>query len=280
MTIFGFEIDPQSIIESASPVVGRIALIVVIAVIVQNITKRTAGRVLKIAADRHRGEEKEEFEQRIDTISSVIAATIGAIIWATAGFMILSELDINITPILTGAGIAGLAVGFGAQNLVRDIISGVFIIIENQYTKGDVIKVAGLEGLVQEINLRRTVLRDLDGVVHSIPNGEIKVASNLTAEFSKINLNILVEGEKDFEVVTKTINQVGEGLNKKEPFSNYIADPPHVLRVEELAKEGVVLKIVGTTKPIRQWEVMGELRRRLKEEFNKLDTQIYEKKLN
>ena len=275
--IFGFEINPQTIIATLSPIIVKVVLILVLAMVVQRVIAQSITQVLKIASARERGEDKEEFKQRIETISHVLTATVGFIIWAIAGFTILSELGINVAPILTGAGIVGLAVGFGAQNMVRDMISGLFILIENQYTKGDVVRIAGLEGLVEEVNLRRTVLRDLDGVVHSIPNGEIKTASNLTQEFSKINLNLLVEGEKNFDEVIKVINKVGEDLNKKEPFSKYIAEAPHVLRVEGLDKEGVVFKVVGTTKPIRQWEVMGELRRRLKEVFDDRKILISEK---
>lgn len=278
MTILGFEIDLQAVIASAFPVVGRIALIIIIAVVAQQIASKAISKTLKLATIRHKEEEKEEFEQRIDTISGVFAATVSVVVWALAGFIILSELGINITPILTGAGIAGLAVGFGAQNLVRDVISGIFILIENQYTRGDVIRAVGLEGKVEEVNLRRTVLRDLDGTVHSIPNGEIKTASNLTAEFSKINLNLVVEGQKDIEGVKKTIDQIGEDLVKDEKWGKFIVEAPHSLRVEELAKEGVVLKVVGKTKPIRQWEVMGQLRTRLKETFDRQEISIYEKR--
>ena len=276
--IFGIELDPQTIITSVSPVLGRVILIVIIALIAQRVASKAIHQTLKIATDRSKGEDKEEFQQRIDTVTSVLTATVGMIIWGIAGFIVLSELGINIAPILTGAGVIGLAVGFGAQNLVRDIISGLFILIENQYAKGDVVRIGDLEGLVEEVNLRRTVLRDIDGVVHSIPNGGIKTASNLTQEFSKINLNLLVEGEKDTEAMTQIIDKVGENLNTDDPFRKYIKESPHVLRVEEIAKEGLVLKIVGTTKPIRQWEVLGELRKRLKEAFDQGNISISERK--
>lgn len=276
--IFGIELDPQTIITTVSPVLGRVILIVIIALIAQRIASKAIHQTLKLATDRTKGEDKEEFQQRIDTVTSVLTATVGMIIWGIAGFIVLSELGINIAPILTGAGVIGLAVGFGAQNLVRDIISGLFILIENQYAKGDVVRIGDLEGLVEEVNLRRTVLRDIDGVVHSIPNGGIKTASNLTQEFSKINLNLLVEGEKDTEAMTQIIDKVGENLNTDDPFSKYIKESPHVLRVEEIAKEGLVLKIVGTTKPIRQWEVLGELRKRLKEAFDQRNISISERK--
>ena len=141
--IFGFEINPQTIIATLSPIIVKVVLILVLAMVVQRVIAQSITQVLKIASARERGEDKEEFKQRIETISYVLAATLGFIIWAIAGFTILSELGINVAPILTGAGIVGLAVGFGAQNMVRDMISGLFILIENQYTKGDVVRIAG-----------------------------------------------------------------------------------------------------------------------------------------
>ena len=276
--IFGFEIDLQAIFRSLTPAIGRIFLVSVVALIGQQIISKIISQSLKIATTRHTGEDKEEFGQRIDTLSSVVTTTIGLVIWVIALLTILSEVGINIAPLLTGAGIAGIAIGFGAQNIVRDMRSGLFILIENQYTKGDVVRIAGLEGLVEEINLRRTVLRDLDGIEHSVPNSEIKTASNLTAKFSRINLNLMVEDGKKIEDITKTIDKTGKDLNSDRKFGSFIAEAPHVLRVEELAKEGVVLKIVGTTRPIKQWEVLGELRKRLKEAFDTQKTKVYEQK--
>jgi len=272
-----FEFDP-TIITKATPNFLRIVLILTIALIAHQTAKQVISRVLKLIATKRRAEDKEEFDQRIATVIGVFAATAGFLIWAVAFFIILSELGINILPILTGAGIAGFAIAFGAQNLVRDMISGLFILIENQYTDGDIVRIVGVEGKVEEVNLRRTVLRDLDGTVHNIPNGEIKLASNLTQGYSKINLNLMVEGKQDLATITKTIDGLGEELAKNEKFTKMIGEAPHVLRVEELAKEGMVLKIAAKTKPIKQWEVLGELRRQLKEAFDKQNIVAYEKK--
>jgi small conductance mechanosensitive channel len=274
MTILGFEIDLQNATASAFPVAGRIALIIIIALIVQQIASKAITKTLKLATVRHKGEEKEEFEQRIDTISGVFAATVGVIVWGLAGFIILSELGINITPILTGAGIAGLAVGFGAQNLVRDIISGIFILLEDQYSKGDVVKVADISGMVEDINLRRTVLRDLDGIVHYVPNGEIVKASNFTQAYSKVNLNVEVSYETNLDQAIKVIDEVGAKLAKDKEFGPMIKEAPSVLRVDKLGESGVEIKIVGVTKPIKQWDVMGELRKRVKEAFDKEGIEI------
>ena len=274
MNILGFEIDPQTIFVAILPVISRITLIVAISFLVQKIASSAISKTLRLATVRHGGEEKEEFEQRIDTISSVFATTVGVIIWGLTGFIILSELGINITPILTGAGIAGLAVGFGAQNLVRDIINGVFILLENQYSKGDVIKIADTAGLVEDINLRRTVLRDLDGIVHYIPNGEISKASNFTQDFSKINMNVEVSYETNLDQAIKVINEVGKKLAKDKKFGPMIKEAPSALRVDNLGESGIEIKIVGVTKPIKQWDVMGELRKRVKEAFDKEGIEI------
>jgi small conductance mechanosensitive channel len=126
--------------------------------------------------------------------------------------MVLSELGLNIGPVLAGLGVAGLAFGFGSQYLIRDLIAGLFIIMENQYRVGDVARVAGIAGLVEDINLRRTLLRDLDGIVHVVPNGEIRVASNLTRGFSRVNLNISVAYDTDLEHAMAVIDRVGKEL--------------------------------------------------------------------
>ncbi len=276
MTYFDY-LNPQILGEN-TPTILRVALILILVLILQQIIRGVSAKILKILTSREKEEAKEEFEQRIETIAAVFSATVGFVIWIAAALTILDQLGVNVLPLLTGAGILGFAVAFGAQNLVRDMISGLFILLENQYTQGDVIRVAGIEGLVEEVNLRSTVLRDLDGIVHHIPNGEIKFASNLTQKFSRVNLNLLVEAVKDIAATIKAIDKIGRELSEDEKFTGSIKEPIHVLRVEELDKEGVVFKIVGTTRPIKQWEVMGELRKRLKEAFAEENIVVYEKK--
>jgi moderate conductance mechanosensitive channel len=183
--------------------------------------------------------------------------------------MILSEIGINITAIITGASVVGVAVGFGAQWLVKDIIAGLFIIMENQYRKGDVVKIAGESGVVEEINLRRTILRDMDGAYHIVPNGQITVSSNYTKQMSKINMNIGVSYDTNLEHAIKVINQVGQDIASDPKWSSSIVSPPYALRVDNLGDSSVEIKIVGDVKPSRQWDVTGELRLRLKNAFDK-----------
>lgn len=191
-----------------------------------------------------------------------------------AGLMIISELGVNIGPLLALAGVAGLAFGFGGQYLIRDLISGLFIIVEDQYRVGDVACVADTCGLVEDINLRRTILRDLDGVVHNVPNGEITKASNLSKGFSRVNLNVGIAYESDLEKVIKVVNKVGQGLAEDPQWKKDILKPPQFLRVDDFADSAIIIKILGDTKPLRQWDVTGELRKRIKIAFDKEGIEI------
>jgi len=213
-------------------------------------------------------ETEEEVKKREDTLTAVFSGIGQVMILLIVVFSILSVLTVPIAPVLAGFGIAGVAVGFGAQYLIRDLISGVFIIMENQYRVGDVARVADVTGFVEKITLRKTILRDLDGIVHHIPNGEIKVASNFTRNYSRVNLNISVSYGTNLDHAIRVVNRVGEELAREENWRNIILTPPKVLRVDKLGDSGIELKIVGDVKPIRQWEVMGELRLRLKNTFD------------
>jgi len=230
--------------------------------------KKLLPSLVRSSVVRTKGESKEGIRKRTDTLVSVFMGVGRAVIVIIAIFMILSELGINITPILAGLGVAGIAVGFGAQYLIRDLIAGIFIIMENQYRVGDVAKIADIAGLVEEVNLRKTVLRDLDGIVHHVPNGEIRVASNYTRHFSRVNLNVSVAYGTDLDYAISVINRVGKELATEEIWSKVIKSPPQVLRVDKLGDSGIDIKILGDVKPLEQWNVMGELRLRLKKAFD------------
>jgi small conductance mechanosensitive channel len=189
--------------------------------------------------------------------------------------MILSELDIPIGPALAGLGVIGLAVGFGAQWLIRDLIAGTFILMENQYRIGDVIRIAGVAGGVEEVSLRKTVLRDLDGIVHNVPNGEIRVASNFTKMWSRAHLNISVAYKEDLDRVMAIIRKTWEEIADDPDWGAFlISKTPWLLRVDAFGDSGIVIKVVGETQPIKQWDVMGELRRRIKKVFDEQGIEI------
>jgi small-conductance mechanosensitive channel len=213
-------------------------------------------------------ESKTAIEKRTNTLLSVFKGMGRVFIVIVAIIMVLDEVGIPIAPVLAGFGIAGIAIGFGAQYLIRDLIAGIFIILENQYRVGDVARVADIAGLVEDITLRKTVLRDLDGIVHHVPNGEIKTASNFTRNFSRVNLNISVGYGTDLDHAISVINRVGQELAKDEKWRKVIKTPPQVLRVDNLGDSGIDIKILGDVEPIRQWDVMGELRLRLKKAFD------------
>jgi len=215
-----------------------------------------------------KGESKEGVKKRRGTLVGVLTGVGRVFIVIVAIMMILSEVGVPVAPVLAGFGIVGIAIGFGAQYLIRDLIAGIFIILENQYRVGDVARVADVAGLVEEVNLRKTVLRDLDGIVHHIPNGEIRIASNFTRHFSRVNLNISVGYGTDLDHAISVINRVGKALAEDEKWRKVIKSPPQVLRVDNLGDSGIDIKILGDVKPIEQWAVMGELRLRLKKAFD------------
>jgi small conductance mechanosensitive channel len=253
----------------------RIAIILAIAIIAHQITKRLIHRLVEGSVIKEkRRRAKEELKKRVDTLSHFLDQVVVAVIWLAATFMIISELGVNIGPLLAGAGIAGIAIGFGAQNLIRDVITGMFIIMENQYGKGDVVAIAGTIGLVEEVNMRRTILRDLDGIVHVVPNGEIKVASNYTRDYSRVNLNISVAYGEDLDRAIEVINQIGQEMAEEDAWKRKIITPPQVLRVDNLGDSGIDIKILGDTKPLEQWAIMGELRLRLKRVFDEEGIEI------
>ena len=224
--------------------------------------------IKRTVALRMKGELEEEIKKRSDTLCSLLTKIALGIIVILALVTILPEFGINITGMLVGLGIVGIAVGFGAQSLIRDYLSGIFILLEDQYDVGDVVRVAGIAGLVEEVGLRRTVLRDLDGIVHSISNGEIKAASNFTKGYSRVNLNISVAYGEDLDRVIKVINRVCKEMAEEPKWKADFITTPQVLRVNNLGDSGIDIKILGDTKPIKQWAVMGELRLRLKRTFD------------
>ncbi len=255
-------------------------------IVTRMITRKTRGgpaRKVKEVRDRlvpwlaereEKGRLPEEIKQRADTLSQFLVRMAIVIIWIIATFMMLAEIGVSITPLLATAGVIGIAVGFGAQSLIRDVIAGFLIIMEDQYAIGDVVKAADVVGLVEDIDIRKTVLRDLDGIVHIVPNGEIRVASNYTKDWARVNLNISVAYGEDLDHVIAVINQVGQEMADEEYWRPLLFNVPQVLRVDKFGDSGIEIKILGETKPIYQWEAMGELRKRIKKAFDQEGIEI------
>jgi small-conductance mechanosensitive channel len=215
-----------------------------------------------------------EAEKRAKTLGKIINSAGYVLVIGISIMMVMSEFGINIMPIITGAGIAGLAVGFGAQNLVRDIISGFFLILEDQIRVGDVAQINGTGGSVEAIKLRTTVLRDLQGTVHIFPNGEIKQVANMTKEFSYYVIDVGVAYKENVDEVMDTLKSIGAELAQDPEFSSVILDPLEILGVDDFGDSQVTIKIRIKTKPLKQWMVGRELRRRIKNTFDKKDIEI------
>jgi len=216
----------------------------------------------------------EAEQKRENTLIRVISGFLGLLIWIIAILMVLQEFGLAIGPFLATLGILGVAVGFGGQYLIKDIIVGLFIIIENQYRIGDVVCFDKICGSVEDISLRVTILRDLDGTVHHIPHGEIKTTSNLSKGFARVNLNIGIAYNSDLEKVIEIINKIGTELTEDTKWKNSIIKTPQFLRVDDFADSAIIIKILGETKPLKQWEVTAELRKRIKISFDKEKIEI------
>ena len=250
-------------------VILPIVLIVVLAILLLAGSRRVIHGVVKAALDRETSEgtaqelSAVEVKKRMDTLDTLLTAAIRAFIIIVAVVMILGELNLNIGPAIAGLGIVGIAVGFGAQSLVKDYFNGALILVENQYSKGDVVTIADTTGTVEDFSLRRTTLRDLDGVVHTVPNGQVAVASNLTRTWARINQDVTVAYGTDMEKATEVINGVGRDLAADPAWRRRVLEAPHVERISALGEYGVTIKILGLVRASEQWAAGGELRKRL-----------------
>jgi len=252
----------------------KIILVFVGAFVIVKISKKPIEKIIRkfIVSDHFLSKEAEE--KREDTLIRIFQGAITIVVWIVAGLMIISELGVSVGPLLAAAGIAGLAFGFGGQYLIRDLISGIFILFENQYRVNDVICLDNACGLVEDISLRLTTLRDLDGNVHHIPHGEIKKVTNLSKYFSRVNLNISVSYYSNLEHVISVINKIGKELAEDPQWKEQIIKAPQFLRVDDFGESAIIIKILGETKPLKQWDVTGELRKRIKIAFDKEGIEI------
>ena len=170
---------------------------------------------------------------------------------------------LDIGPAIAGLGIIGIAVGLGTQSLVRDYLNGALILVENHYAIGDVVRIAGVSGKVEDFTLRRTTLRDQDGTVHTVPNGLVNVASNLTREWARVNEDVRVVYGTDIQKASDVVDRLGRAMASDPEWAARILEAPRVERVSQLGEYGVTLKVLGTVRASEQWAVSGELRKRL-----------------
>jgi len=228
----------------------------------------------KLVAFLNRDKLDLESQKRADTLSSVIRWVLRTGILLVAAVMLLGQLGVQIGPILAAAGVAGLAVGFGAQNLVQDVISGFFLLLEDQVRVGDVVQLNDKSGLVEKITLRMIILRDFSGNVHYVRNGKIDVVTNMTKEYSQYVFEIGVAYREDTDEVTRVIEAVGKDLQSDPAFKDDILAPVEVVGVDKFADSAVVIKARIKTKPSQQWRVGREFNRRLKKKFDEAGIEI------
>jgi small-conductance mechanosensitive channel len=254
----------------------RILLLIVFAWVGMRLARRLIPQLmLKVIRDgRDAADRAEASRKRAETLGAVFVAAINVIIVLVVAFAILTEFNVPIGPVLGGVGIAGIALGFGAQYLVRDVITGTLILLENQYRQGDVVEIAGIAGLVESINLRRTVLRDLDGKVHTIPHGEITTTSNFTKYWSRVVLDIGVAYKENMENVFRVLNEIGQELGNHPELGLKVIDPPKVLRLQAFDASQITVRMLGVCKPLTQWELAGWMRLRIKQRFDEVGIEI------
>lgn len=254
----------------AAQAMSRIALILLIAwaamLFIKKVLKNLEQRLLE--QGRKEGEPPSEAAKRVETLIRLVRQAALVAITVTVGLIVLREMGVDIAPILAGAGIVGLAVGFGAQNLVRDIISGFFFILENQVRVGDVAVVNGTGGLVERVNFRTLVLRDLGGVVHIFPNGTVTTLSNLTNDWSAYVFDIGVAYKENTDQVIAVMKKVGEEMKADPEFGPLMLEEPEIFGVDRFGDSSVVIKGRIKTRPIRQWMVGREYLRRIKLAFD------------
>jgi moderate conductance mechanosensitive channel len=224
-------------------------------------------RIIKIAEDDDPTTENDR-ERRAKTLAQIFKLVVKVLVIAFGSISIIKELGFDIGPVLAGAGIIGLAIGFGSQSLVKDIVSGFFLIMENQIRVGDVVRIADISGTVEKITLRIVVLRDMEAVVHVIPNGEIKTLSNLTYGWSRAVINVGVAYKENIDDVMALLKEIGCQMALDEKYKGKILEDPTILGVDSLGESSVNVKVLFKTMPLTQWDVAREFRRRIKNEFD------------
>jgi len=264
------DVDMNAIIARAL----QVLLILLVAAVFLFIARRGVRKIVSSRIQTRREEPTEELKKRTKTLAGVINGIISVIVWIVAFVMILTEFGVDTTPLVASIGIASLALGFAAQNIVRDYLHGFFIVMEDWYRIGEVTTVAGLTGGVVDMNLRRTTLRDVDGNMHVIPNSNIVLATNLAREWSRINMNIGVAYKENVNDVWRLLDEICQDFKDDPDWGPEMLTTPSVVRVDNLGDSAVELKVMGDVKPGQQWALSGELRKRIKNRFDQEDIEI------
>jgi moderate conductance mechanosensitive channel len=249
----------------------KIVLIIIALFVVLKLVKSFSKRSSKLFLKKR---DDEESRKRAETISSVIRNTLSVTVVTLALLILIGQIGIEIGPLLAAAGIAGLAIGFAGQSLVKDIINGFFILLEDQIRVGDIVEVGGISGVVEKINLKLTRLRDLEGNVHFIPNSVIDIVSNKTKEYSCYLLDIGVAYREDADEVMEVIKQIDEEMRSDPDWKDKILQPIEIFGLDRFDDSAVVVRARTRTLPAKQWGVGREFKRRIKKRFDEMDIEI------
>ena len=248
----------------------KILLILVVAMVVARVAARAIRRFLRAAALRNpRRLESARAEPRIATIGDVLVGLLRALVGTVAVFLVVDQLGVNLAPLIAGAGIAGIAIGFGAQSMVKDFLAGFFILVEDQYGVGDVVNLGEATGTIEDITLRVTRLRAVDGTVWFVPNGEIKKVGNTSMEWSRALVDVMVPYDVDVAKASALIGEEAKALSEDPAWSDRILEPPEVWGVQAMGADGLTIRLVMKTAPREQYPIARELRGRISARLRK-----------
>ena len=256
---------------------------IILVIAIAGVTHSFSGRVIHFAIGRVLSRIKDEQstptdrKKRQKTLSSILTAAVAIVVWIVAIGFILSILEFDLAQVAAGAGFLGIIVGLGAQATIKDYLAGIFILFENQYRVGDIVTLGvngETSGVVEDITLRITKLRDLEGNLHIVRNGEAVVITNRTFRYASVVIDVGVAYDSDITAVERAMNRVGKGMLKDQELVESIIEPIQFLRVDAFADSAVMVKALGKVKPAEQWTIAGEYRRRLLEEFQSNDIEI------
>lgn len=257
----------NKLIENGIQIIIIAVLVIVSLKLVNLITKKALEFIISSA-------DNSESEKKIRTLRHILKSILDTLIIVVGLTMIIEKMGINISPIIAAAGVVGIAVGFGSQRLVEDIITGMLILASDQIRVGDVVKIGELAGLVEKVDLKMIVLRDLNGNVHFIRNGKIDTVTNMTKDYSYHLMDIGVAYKEDIDAVIHVIKEIDENLRKDQSFAENILEPVEVLGLDKFDSSAIIIKARIKTKPIKQWEIGREFNLRLKKRFDELGIEI------
>lgn len=260
--------------DAASHPISRVAFVVIVASTTQLIFRHSIGRIVRKVVRSHHYPTALEEKQREQTLASIFRTASSVIIWTVATISLLFALKIDVGPLLTGAGLIGVIVGFGAQSTIKDFLSGIYIILEDQYRVGNWVTLNDVSGEVEDITIRITRLRDFDGSLHIVPNGQVELITNHTTKIAHVVIEVGVSYDADIKKVEDAMNKAGKAMTESKKWQEKMVEPIQFIRVDSFGDSAVNVLAFGKVKPGSQWEVAGEFRLRMKQEFDKNKIEI------